>query len=190
MDRQIEGRDSAEYLWAVKRVVHPSLPRTRTMRPPACPSRRASRTSSRTSRRLGPLDSGYECHSPTQPRYVSRFSLQLFIEQLLGGVLGMLGDLGVALIMERPEPLDPPDATPFPDDFHHHDYDPFWISPYWRILSEVNLILEELAGEFSGKTSPVHHFWHTMDIAVTRFSDREVFHPASVDSVTREGLLA
>jgi hypothetical protein len=71
MDRQIEGRDSAEYLWAVKRVVHPSRPRTRTMRPTACPSRRASRTSSRTSRRLGPLDSGCECRSPTQPRYES-----------------------------------------------------------------------------------------------------------------------
>jgi hypothetical protein len=124
-------------------------------------------------------------HQPAQVR-IQRFSLLLFIEQLLGGVLGMLGDLGVALIMERPEPLDLPDATPFPDDFHHHDYDPFWISRYWRILSEVNLILEELAGEFSGKTKPVHHFWHTMDIAVTRFSDREVFHPASVDSVTRE----
>jgi hypothetical protein len=53
-------------------------------------------------------------------------------------------------------------------------------------LSEVNLILEAFAGRFSGKTSPVHHFWHSMDIAVTRFSDRQVDHPTSVDSVTRE----
>jgi hypothetical protein len=109
-------------------------------------------------------------------------SVASFYEQ----TMDMLGDLGVSLIMERPEPFDLRDATPFPDDLHHHDYDPFWINRYWRILSEVNLILEEFAGEFSGKTSPVHHFWHTMDIAVTRFSDREVIHPLSVDSVTRE----
>jgi len=101
-------------------------------------------------------------------------------------IMDLLGDLGVSLIMERPEPFDLPDATPFADDFQNHDYDPFWVNRYWRILSEVNLILEEFAGEFSGKTSPVHHFWHTMDIAVTRFSDREVSHPPSVDSVTRE----
>ena len=101
-------------------------------------------------------------------------------------VMTLLGDLGVTLVMERPEPFDLPDATPFADDLHHHDYDPFWVNRYWRILSQVNLILEEFAGEFSGKTSPVHHFWHTMDIAVTRFSDRVVPHPPSVDSVTRE----
>ena len=101
-------------------------------------------------------------------------------------IMTFLGDLGVSLIMERPEPFDLPDTTPFADDFHHHDYDPFWVNRYWRILSQINLILEEFAGEFSGKTSPVHHFWHTMDIAVTRFSDREVSQPPSVDSVTRE----
>jgi hypothetical protein len=109
-------------------------------------------------------------------------SVASFYEQ----TMTLLGDLGVALILERPEPFDLPDATPFADDFHHHDYDLFWISRYWRILSEVNLILEEFAGDFSGKTSPVHHFWHTMDIAVTRFSDRMVSHPPLVDSVTRE----
>lgn len=42
------------------------------------------------------------------------------------------------------------------------------------------------AGGFSRKTSPVHHFWHTMEIAVTRYSDREVLYPLSADSVTRE----
>ena len=57
---------------------------------------------------------------------------------------------------------------------------------YWQVLSRVNLLLEEFAGRWSGKTSPVHHFWHTFDIAVTRFGDGRVEHPASVDPVTRE----
>ena len=54
------------------------------------------------------------------------------------------------------------------------------------MLSQVNLVLEEFAGRFSGKTSPVHHFWHTFDIAVTRFSDRHVDQPKEADPVTRE----
>lgn len=54
------------------------------------------------------------------------------------------------------------------------------------MLSQVNLLLEEFAGGFSGKTSPVHHFWHTFDIAMTRFSDKHVEQPAAADPVTRE----
>ncbi|MGY1821590.1 DUF5996 family protein [Geodermatophilus sp. SYSU D00079] len=44
----------------------------------------------------------------------------------------------------------------------------------------------EIAGRSYAKTSPVHHFWHTFDLAVTRFSDRRVAQPADVDPVTRE----
>ena len=40
------------------------------------------------------------------------------------------------------------------------------------------MVLEEFAGRFSGKTSPVHHFWHTFDIAMTRFADVVVDQPA------------
>ena len=101
-------------------------------------------------------------------------------------ILTLLGGLGIGIVIERPEPFDLTDTTRFADDVEHRTYDPFWINRYWRILSEVNLILEGFAGRFSGKTSPVHLFWHSMDIAVTRFSDRQVDHPASVDSVTRE----
>ena len=47
-------------------------------------------------------------------------------------------------------------------------------------------MLEEFAGRSYAKTSPVHHFWHTFDLAVTRFSDRTVEQPPTVDPVTRE----
>ena len=100
--------------------------------------------------------------------------------------LKLLGDLGIEVSIAHPEPFDLSDRTPFADDTKHREYDPFWVNRYWRILSEVGLILEEFAGRFSGKTSPVHLFWHSMDIAVTRFSDREVKHGPDVDPVTRE----
>jgi hypothetical protein len=86
-----------------------------------------------------------------------------------------------------PRPFDLPDAErPFADDTEHDTYDPAMVSRYWQVLSQVNLVLEEFAGGFSGKVSPVHHFWHTFDIACTRFSDRVVDQPPEADPVTRE----
>jgi hypothetical protein len=84
-------------------------------------------------------------------------------------------------------PFDLPDADrPFAEDTEHATYDPAAVTRYWQVLSQVNLVLEEFAARFSGKTSPVHHFWHTFDIALTRFADTEVDHQPSTDPVTRE----
>jgi hypothetical protein len=103
-------------------------------------------------------------------------------------VLHALRTIGVepaGLVAARP--FDLPDADrPFADDTEHATYDPAAVTRYWQVLSQVNLVLEEFAGRFSGKTSPVHHFWHTFDIALTRFADTEVDHQPSTDPVTRE----
>ncbi|HEU0089313.1 MAG TPA: DUF5996 family protein [Pseudonocardiaceae bacterium] len=98
-----------------------------------------------------------------------------------------LAAVGVAVTVPDPRPFDLPDADRlFAEDTEHANYDPMWITRYWQVLSQVNLVLEEFAGRYWGKTSPVHHFWHTLDIAVTRFSDREIDQPPDVDPVTRE----
>lgn len=98
-----------------------------------------------------------------------------------------LDAVGVNVTIAHPHPFDLPDADrPFSEDTEHHTYDPAAVTRYWRVLSEVNLVLEEFAGWYSGKTSPVHHFWHTFDIALTRFADRHVDQPPTTDSVTRE----
>jgi Family of unknown function (DUF5996) len=101
--------------------------------------------------------------------------------------LQTLATLGVTVAIAIPSPFDLPDADRrFADDTEHAAYDPAWASRYWQVLSQVNLVLEEFAARFAGKVSPVHHFWHTFDIAHTRFSDRHVDQPPSVDPVTRE----
>jgi len=101
--------------------------------------------------------------------------------------LRALESLGVRVDIELPHPFDLPDAgRPFAEDTEHAAYDPVLVTRYWQILSQVNLLLEEFAAGFSGKTSPVHHFWHTFDIACTRFSERRVDQPAEADPVTRE----
>jgi hypothetical protein len=101
--------------------------------------------------------------------------------------LDALRKLGVAMMIEHPHPFDLPDATrPFAEDTEHASYDPVYVNRYWQVLSQVNLVLDEFSAGFSGKISPIHHFWHTFDIAVTRFSDRRVDQPSHIDPVTRE----
>ena len=101
--------------------------------------------------------------------------------------LDALHALGVEVSIEHPHPFDLPDAgRPFAEDTEHAAYDPLWATRYWQVLSQVNLVLEEFAARFSGKIGPVHHFWHTLDIAVSRFSDRRIDEPKEVDPVTRE----
>jgi hypothetical protein len=101
--------------------------------------------------------------------------------------LDALRAVGVAVSIDRPTPFDLPDAgRPFSEDTEHASYDPLWATRYWQILSQVNLVLEEFAAGFAGKVSPVHHFWHTFDIAHTRFSPRKIAQPADADPVTRE----
>ena len=108
-------------------------------------------------------------------------SVAQFYERLLAALASL--DIAVSI---RPVPYDLADATPFADDTAHASYDRFWVTRYWQVLTQVALVLEEFAGRSYVKTSPVHHFWHTFDLAVTRISDRRVEHPPEVDRVTRE----
>lgn len=98
-----------------------------------------------------------------------------------------LSTIGVDITTAHPRPFDLPDSgRPFAQDTEHASYDPVAVTRYWWVLSQVNLLLETFAADYSGKTSPVHHFWHTFDIAVTRFGDTHVEHSAATDPVTRE----
>ncbi len=101
-------------------------------------------------------------------------------------LLSSLRELGLPAAVDRPVPFDLADGTPFAEDHEHAAYEPAWVTRYWQVLGQVGQVLEEFAGRSYAKTSPVHHFWHTFDIAVTRFSDRRVEQSPEVDPVTRE----
>ncbi|MFD5058957.1 DUF5996 family protein [Streptomyces sp. NPDC058394] len=103
------------------------------------------------------------------------------------GVMAALDALGVRVDIDTPRPFDLPDADrPFSEDTEHAAYNPEHATRYWQVLSQVALVLEEFAARFSGKVSPVHHFWHTFDIAHTRFSERQIDQPPQIDPVSRE----
>lgn len=110
-------------------------------------------------------------------------SVASFYRHLLDALYAVDVDVSV----EHPHPFDLADTErSFADDTEHSAYDPVWANRYWQVLSQVNLILEEFSGRFAGKISPVGHFWHTFDIAATRFSDRSIDQPGDADPVTRE----
>ena len=72
----------------------------------------------------------------------------------------------------REEPFGIPIHTPFPKDEEHATWDLDAVRRYHRILDWTDAVFEEFSGWFNGKTSPVHLFWHSFDLAVTRFSGR------------------
>ena len=85
-----------------------------------------------------------------------------------------------------PKPVELPDAIPFPDDTLHASYDPAAVGKFHRILMSVDNVFKEFRGGFLGKASPVHFFWGSFDLAVTRFSGRRAPEREGADPVLRE----
>ena len=96
----------------------------------------------------------------------------------------VLGELGVDVDIKE-EPFGLPMTTPFAQDVEHTSWDRDAIARFARILDWSDSVFEEFSGWFNGKTSPVHLFWHSFDLAVTRFSGRPGA-PIDADPVTRE----
>jgi hypothetical protein len=97
---------------------------------------------------------------------------------------GLLGELGVDVEI-REQPFGVAMKTPFPQDVEHASWDRAAVERFGRILDWSDSVFEEFSGWFNGKTSPVHLFWHSLDLAVTRFSGRP--GPAiDADRITRE----
>jgi hypothetical protein len=99
-------------------------------------------------------------------------------------VHALLGDLGIDVEI-REEPFGVPMTTPFPQDDEHASWDREAIARFGRVLDWSDSVFEEFSGWFNGKTSPVHLFWHSLDLAVSRFSGRPG-PPLDADRVTRE----
>ncbi len=71
-------------------------------------------------------------------------------------------------------------AIPFDRDRTHAQYDPVYVQKFWRVLVQVNRVMNEFRAQFVGKASPVHFFWGSFDLVVTRFSGRTAPPPKGV----------
>jgi hypothetical protein len=118
---------------------------------------------------------------PLQPRSVAEF---------YDVVMATLAQLGVPVRI-RTMPNEIPNAIPFEQDRQHAAYDQTAANRFWRALVQVDRVFKVFRAGFIGKCSPVHFFWGSFDLAVTRFSGRPAPpHPGGVpnmpDWVARE----
>jgi hypothetical protein len=104
-----------------------------------------------------------------------------FYEQLFT----ILAGIGIEVKI-RPEPYGVPMKTPFLQDMEHASYDRKAVERYWRALVWIDWVFRQFAGWYCGKTSPVQLFWHSLDLAVSRFSGKRAPVDAGADASTRE----
>jgi hypothetical protein len=83
-------------------------------------------------------------------------------------------------------PAEIPAPIPFDQDRVHASYDPEYARRFWQILVSADCVFNEFRSRFIGKSSPVHFFWGSFDLAVTRFSGRRAPERKGADVITRE----
>jgi hypothetical protein len=96
------------------------------------------------------------------PRAVADFYQELFAR---------LKALGLDITI-RTTPNEIPDAIPFDRDWTHAAYNAEQARRFWHALVQADRVFKEFRSRFVGKSSPVHFFWGSFDLAVTRFSGR------------------
>ena len=115
-------------------------------------------------------------------------SLGLFprsVADFYGDYMASLRSLGIEVkIHTTPDEFD--DNTPFDQDQHHASYDAAAVENFRRILINADRTLKEFRSRFLGKCSPVHFFWGSFDLAVSRFSGRRAPLAKDADPITRE----
>jgi hypothetical protein len=110
------------------------------------------------------------------PRSVTEF-YQEFMEMLRAA------DINVRIWRMPVEITDP---VAFDQDRVHASYDRASVEKFWRILLSVDAVFDQFRAGFVGKSSPVHFFWGSFDLAVTRFSGRRAPERPGADAMTRE----
>jgi hypothetical protein len=100
-------------------------------------------------------------------------------------VMTALDELGINVKIWT-TPVEIPDPIPFEQDHGHASYDAEYAERFWRILVQAVKVFEEFRARFTGKVSPVHFFWGSFDLAVTRFSGRRAPQREGADPITLE----
>ena len=117
------------------------------------------------------VSDGSVAHVPLQPMTVAEFHERL---------VSALDERGLRVDFWR-QPVEVPDPIAFDDDRVHRSYAAAQVTRFFHALSGADRILRQFRGEFIGKSSPVHFFWGSFDLAVSRFSGEEApRHPGGV----------
>ncbi len=99
--------------------------------------------------------------------------------------MASLAMLGIEVKIDR-TPSEFDDTTPYDEDSHHAAYDRAQVEDFQQILLHSDRLFKKFRTRFLGKASPVHFFWGSFDLAVTRFSGKAAPMKPDADSMTRE----
>lgn len=99
--------------------------------------------------------------------------------------MAMLEGLGVSVKI-NPMPVELKNPIRFDLDTEHAAYDPEYAHRFWRVLVGAEMVFRQFGTGFLGKVSPVHFFWGSFDLAVTRFSGRRAPERPGADEIQRE----
>jgi hypothetical protein len=122
------------------------------------------------------LGSGKEKSMKLQARTVADFYREY---------LKCLATLGVSVKI-NPMPVEVADPVRFDIDTEHKSYDPEYAQRFWQVLVQAEKVFRGWGTGFLGKVSPVHFFWGSFDLAVTRFSGRAAPPRPGADLIQRE----
>jgi hypothetical protein len=119
-------------------------------------------------------DDGRSRSMALEPQTVAVFYRRFF---------SLLAELGFAVRINR-KPNEVAEAIPFDEDEVHRSYDAEYAQCFWRALVQVDRVFKVFRGRFTGKCSPVHYFWGSGDLAVSRFSGRRApVHPGGAPNM-------
>ena len=123
---------------------------------------------------------GHQLHIATSDgRTVSMTLAPMSVADFYGGFMERLRHLGIDVhIWTMPSEIE--NAIPFERDRAHAHYDPVMAQRFWRALVQSDRVLKTFRSRFIGKVSPVHFFWGSFDLAVTRFSGRTAPPPGGI----------
>ena len=107
------------------------------------------------------------------------------VAQFHAEVTAALDRMGIAIPIWT-TPVEVENAIAFERDTVHRSYDPQWAAAFWRALQAMRPVFEEFRCRFVGKCSPLHFFWGSFDLALTRFSGNRAPDNPQADPVTRE----
>jgi hypothetical protein len=99
--------------------------------------------------------------------------------------MSVLASLGIDVKI-WPVPSEVSNPIRFDLDETHHAYDAAAAERFWRVLALTDRVFTKFRSRFVGKCSPVHFFWGSFDLAVTRFSGRRAPANPAADAVTAE----
>ena len=107
------------------------------------------------------------------------------VADFYGELMDTLRSLAIEVrIHAKPDEVAEP--IPFAEDHKHASYDAEYANRIWRILIQADRVFKKFRSRFIGKCSPVHFFWGSFDLAVTRFSGRRAPERPGADAITRE----